>query len=305
MIQGYLAMLACGALTKFTDNLIDEPFKTKWPLLQFLTGLLYGLLAGFLATTSTEFATLIIGIAIGVLLAGKIDARAHQLAIAAIFAVIAFKGLPTINLALLALFIGLGFLDEALNHLMDKAKEKGIQLNKAVKHAVSSRLSLEIGTIAFGLVTGNFVYFLALISFDLAYNAIDKTMPLFLKRFDSGYGPQLAVDLYKCNAKRLQSKSFLRHFLETFPKESGISGFVIIAESHITIHTYPKKQLAKIDIVSCKHFGKEKAVRLLKKAFRAGEAESQSLYRGKHYPKDMEKAKKIAREERANASKAA
>ncbi len=291
MIPGLAAMLACGALAKFTDNLIDEPFKSKWPWLQYATGLLYGLTAGFLATISTEFATLAIGIVIGVLLAGKIDAKAHQLAIAAMFGVIAFSGLPEINFALLALFIGLGFLDEALNDLMDKAKAKGIQVNKAVQHAVSSRLSLEAGTLVLGLATGNFVYFLALISFDLAYNAIDKAMPLFLKRFDSGYGPQLSVDLYKCDAKRLQSKAFLRQFLETFPKEigmrpiskpfllehkpekaeeSGISGFVIIAESHITIHTYPAKQLAKIDIVSCKHFEQEKAVKLLKQAFKAG-----------------------------------
>jgi len=322
MIFAYFLMFLCGAFTKFTDNLVDEPFKSKWPWLQYATGLVYGLLAGFLASSSPEFATLIFGIAIGVLLAGKIDSKSHQIAIAAIFAFLAFNGLPPINFAILGFFVGLGFLDEILNDLVDKAKEKGIQVNKVLQHAVSARLSLEIGTIAVGLATGNWIYFLALLSFDLAYNAIDRAMPFFLKKFDPGYGPQLAVDLYKCDVERLQNKVFLKDFLEGFPEkigmrpiskafllehnpknkdESGISGFIIIAESHITIHTYPLKQLAKIDIVSCKAFDQKNAVKLLKAGFKASEAEAQSLYRGKHYPKNVKKAIQIVKRERFSA----
>ena len=77
-----------------------------------------------------------------------------------------------------------------------------------------------------------------------------------------------------------------------------ISGFVIIAESHITIHTYPLRQLAKIDIVSCKQFGQKKAISILKKTFNAGEAETQFLYRGKHYPRDVKKAAALVKKER-------
>lgn len=319
MILNYALMFACGALTKFTDNLIDEPFKSKYPWLQFATGIIYGALAGYLATSSTEFATLIIAITIGVLFAGKIDAIAHQIAIGIIFGFFAFFGLPEINFIAMAAFIGLGFLDEAMNDFMDKAKKEGKNIPKTIKKIVSARLSLEIGTLVFGFLTGNFVYFIAIFAFDSAYNIVDKIMPKFMKKFDPEYGPQLVLDLYKANPKKLTDKKFIKSFLEKFPKEigmkaiskpqvieyrpnkkeeSGISALILIAESHITIHTYPLKQLAKIDIMSCKKFDHKKTVNLLKKAFEAQEVESHSLYRGKHYPIDIKKAMHIAEQER-------
>ena len=36
--------------------------------------------------------------------------------------------------------------------------------------------------------------------------------------------------------------------------ESGITGTIILAESNITIHTYPKKKWFALDIYSCKEF---------------------------------------------------
>ncbi len=201
-ILTYLLMFACGAFTKFTDNLIDEPFAIKFPWMQYVTAAVYGLLAGYLATGSTEFGTLIIAITIGVLLAGKIDSKAHQLAIAIIFAMFALRGLPAVAIPLLAFFIALGFIDEALNDFIDKAKEKGKHINSTIQHIVSARLSLEIGTLAVGFLTGNFIYFFAIFSFDLAYNVVDKVMPFFMKKFNPEYGPQLVVDLYKCSEKK-------------------------------------------------------------------------------------------------------
>ncbi len=318
-IIAYLLMFACGAFTKFTDNLIDEPFAIKFPGIQYVTAAVYGLLAGWLATGSTEFATLIIAIAIGVLIAGKIDSKPHQLAIAIIFAAFAVMGLPAIDIPLLAAFIALGFLDEALNDFVDKAKEKGKHINSTIQHIVSARLSLEIGTLVLGFWTGNFVYFFAIFSFDLAYNIVDKAMPFFMKKFNPDYGPQLVVDLYKCDAKKLADKKFIKKLLSEFPakigmrkiskvfvfkynpknkEEQGLSAFVLIAESHITIHTYPLRQLAKIDIVSCKGFDQEKATAMLKKTFNAKEAEAKSLYRGKHYPKNLKKSAELAKKER-------
>ncbi len=319
----YLLMFACGAFTKFADNLIDEPFKSKFPWLQYATAAIYGILAGYLATGSTEFATLIIAITIGVLFAGKIDSKAHQLAIAIIFVTIALRGLPSIDILLLAALVILGFLDDALNDFVDNAKEKGKHINSTIRHIVSARLSLEIGTLALGLWTGNFVYFLSIFSFDLAYNIVDKAMPLFMKMFNPEYGPQLVVDLYKCNAKKLGDKNFIKKTLVEFPakigmrkiskafvfkynpknkEEQGLSAFVLIAESHITIHTYPLRQLAKIDIVSCKGFDQEKAAAMLKKTFNAKEAEAKSLYRGKHYPKDLKKSAELAKKERSKST---
>lgn len=182
MIAYYLLALACGALTKLTDNLLGEPFKSRHSLLPYLSGAIYGLIAGFLATRSTEFATLIIAITIGVLIAGKIDSREHQVAVALLFIFAAFYGLPQINFFLLAIFLLLGFMDEILNELIDRLRGRG-RVNRIAEKAINARLSLEIGTIAVGIIYGNFNYFLLLLSFDLAYNVIDKAMPLFMEKF--------------------------------------------------------------------------------------------------------------------------
>ena len=44
------------------------------------------------------------------------------------------------------------------------------------------------------------------------------------------------------------------------PNDSGISGFVIIAESHISVHTFPHRDYVNIDLFSCKSFDHEQAV---------------------------------------------
>jgi S-adenosylmethionine decarboxylase len=43
------------------------------------------------------------------------------------------------------------------------------------------------------------------------------------------------------------------------PEDEGITGVTIIAESHISLHTYPKKNFVFVDIFSCKPFDVEEA----------------------------------------------
>lgn len=45
------------------------------------------------------------------------------------------------------------------------------------------------------------------------------------------------------------------------PENPGLSGFVIIDYSHISIHTFTNSQEALVDIFSCKPFEKESAVK--------------------------------------------
>ena len=48
----------------------------------------------------------------------------------------------------------------------------------------------------------------------------------------------------------------------------GISGFVVIAESHISVHTFVERDYVNIDIFSCRDFDSEKAVGDLKDKFK-------------------------------------
>ncbi len=115
-----------------------------------------------------------------------------------------------------------------------------------------------------------------------------------------GEGSQLIIDAFECNQK-LESIEAIEKFLLDIaddidmtpisePKvinhkaekeeDSGITGFLIIAESHISIHTYPKKKFASIDIFSCKEFDYNRAVEYTKTAFAPKRVQHNILHRG-------------------------
>ena len=64
------------------------------------------------------------------------------------------------------------------------------------------------------------------------------------------------------------------------PHDSGISGFVIIAESHISVHTFPPRNYVNIDIFSCKSFDHEQAIADARTLFDLQEVKTWLLDRG-------------------------
>lgn len=98
----------------------------------------------------------------------------------------------------------------------------------------------------------------------------------------------LIVDGYTCNKEILQDENFLRQVLynvpdligmtritEPFvfrylgdkPDDWGYSGFVFIAESHISFHTFVEQNYINVDVFSCLDFDTELAIRHLKEQF--------------------------------------
>jgi S-adenosylmethionine decarboxylase len=120
------------------------------------------------------------------------------------------------------------------------------------------------------------------------------------KQNEYGFGPHLMVDGYHCNADKLADPDFIFETLDKFPDtikmtklmppyvfkyqgqtpaDSGVSGVVLIAESHITLHTFPDQQHFFVDIFSTKSFNAEAAAVYLAKLFEAGHHEVQILNR--------------------------
>lgn len=64
------------------------------------------------------------------------------------------------------------------------------------------------------------------------------------------------------------------------PDDSGVSGFVIIAESHISVHTFPHRSYVNIDIFSCQKFDHEQALEQAKGLFGLQEVKTWLLERG-------------------------
>jgi S-adenosylmethionine decarboxylase len=61
---------------------------------------------------------------------------------------------------------------------------------------------------------------------------------------------------------------------------SGVSGVAVLAESHISIHTWPERGYAALDVFMCGDSQPEKCIDVLKKHFRPGEVKVSELLRG-------------------------
>ena len=69
------------------------------------------------------------------------------------------------------------------------------------------------------------------------------------------------------------------------PEDKGITGIVIIAESHLSIHSFEEKGYTFIDMFSCKEFDVEKAVEYILESFKPISYEKNLIQRGKDFPR--------------------
>jgi S-adenosylmethionine decarboxylase len=67
------------------------------------------------------------------------------------------------------------------------------------------------------------------------------------------------------------------------PEDWGISGVVMIAESHIAIHTFPERGMIWADIFSCRPFEAGPVLEDLRRRFDLKELDVQELRRGLEY----------------------
>jgi S-adenosylmethionine decarboxylase len=63
------------------------------------------------------------------------------------------------------------------------------------------------------------------------------------------------------------------------PLDAGLSGFVVIAQSHISLHAWPEYGEVDIDICSCKEFSQEDAIAFAKEIFQTDDVEAHFVIR--------------------------
>jgi len=105
------------------------------------------------------------------------------------------------------------------------------------------------------------------------------------------------LELNDCNRERLSDIDFLRDALlsaareagatiisdsfHTFPPYGGVSGVVIVLESHLSVHTWPEHGYAAVDIFTCgSRVRPEMAVDLLVRELQAKDSSIVELKRG-------------------------
>ena len=114
----------------------------------------------------------------------------------------------------------------------------------------------------------------------------------------------LAVDGYGADPAKLQDIDLVRKFLDEYPaaigmtkmappqvqtyrghvsEDWGVSGVVLIAESHISVHTFPDRRYINIDIFSCKEFDMGASLEDVRETFSLGEVRTWTMERGTEY----------------------
>ena len=79
----------------------------------------------------------------------------------------------------------------------------------------------------------------------------------------------------ECNA------TLLHIHLHQFTPNGGISGVAVLAESHISVHTWPEKHYAAFDVFMCGDSNPQRAVEILGRYFNPSRSEVLEARRGK------------------------
>jgi S-adenosylmethionine decarboxylase len=74
--------------------------------------------------------------------------------------------------------------------------------------------------------------------------------------------------------------TLLHIHLHHFTPNGGVSGVAVLAESHISIHTWPERGFAALDIFMCGKANPHKAIPILERAFKPSAMSVQELLRG-------------------------
>ncbi len=76
------------------------------------------------------------------------------------------------------------------------------------------------------------------------------------------------------NARLLQIE------LHHYPDGDGVTGIAVLAESHISVHTWPECNFVAIDLFMCGRASPRNAIPVLESVFRPGRIEVQEFMRG-------------------------
>ena len=117
------------------------------------------------------------------------------------------------------------------------------------------------------------------------------------------YGLHLMLDCYGADPSKLDDLCLLYETLDSLPDIigmrkigppqmvrfndpdiAGVSGVIMIVESHISIHAYSKKDFLSVDVYSCKRFDFEKAAEYVKTVYGVRDMDVQTVDRGKRFP---------------------
>jgi S-adenosylmethionine decarboxylase len=123
------------------------------------------------------------------------------------------------------------------------------------------------------------------------------------------FGEHLTIDGYGGNYEKLNDKALVLHCLNDLPAKLGMnklaepevyfakgndtkdpggwSGFLVIEESHISIHTFPGRGFVSADVYTCKNgMDNDFILSYFKETFELKDIEHNFIQRGTRYPEN-------------------
>ncbi|MBI4818050.1 MAG: adenosylmethionine decarboxylase [Deltaproteobacteria bacterium] len=123
-------------------------------------------------------------------------------------------------------------------------------------------------------------------------------------------GRHLVAEFYDCDAKKLDDVEAIQRAMKAAVVEvkatvvgelyyhyepHGVTGTILIAESHVSVHTWPESGYAAVDIFTCGGLDPRPGFRSLMRDLGAGSCRVQELLRG--LEDDVDQAHPISPEE--------
>ena len=115
------------------------------------------------------------------------------------------------------------------------------------------------------------------------------------------WGKHLIIDAYGIEYKKLKDTQAIKKLLRSLPEKFrmrplgnvavkkvksdnypdwGVSGFIMLYESHISLHTWPEEGYVAMDLYSCKDFDHKAIIQYVKKFWGAKIMKKKLVIRG-------------------------
>lgn len=116
-----------------------------------------------------------------------------------------------------------------------------------------------------------------------------------MDKLEHSFGRHFLVELIGCPADKISlveqvkpvlleaaqvsQATVVEHYFKQY-EPHGVTGVILIAESHFSVHTWPEDQFVAFDILTCGEMLPEKAVEYVRQAFAARDMKQQIVERG-------------------------
>lgn len=122
-----------------------------------------------------------------------------------------------------------------------------------------------------------------------------KTLGVLQHKMVETLGKHLIIEFFGCPPEKIDDQKFTEQvlveaaraakltILEVFTHKfspQGVTGVVMLSESHISIHTWPEKGYAALDVYTCGEGDPKRALDVLKKRLEPKMAKVSELRRG-------------------------